>query len=149
MFNNKICKNRIVIMLVTFSIYGEGFDAYEFLLEAKELPPDVKLWDETTFDEDLGKEGGFTLDFAKSKSLVSIPFSFGRFLIANKELLKSDKFFSLKTHKDLSIIIEHSDVKRFSEHPGLVAYIFSPAVMSLLAELNISFYVTKLMEENF
>jgi hypothetical protein len=135
-------------MLVTFSIYGECFDAYEFLLEAKELPPDVKLWDETTFDEELGNEGGFTLDFKKSQDLISIPFSFGRFLIANKELLKSEKFFSKETHKDLSIIIEHSDVKRFTEHPGIVAYILTPEVMNLLSELNISFYVTKLMEEN-
>ncbi len=149
MFNNKICKNRIVIMLVTFSIYGEGFDAYQFLLEAKELPFDVKLWDETTFDEELGKEGGFTLDFKKSQNLISIPFSFGRFLIANRELLMSEKFFSKETHKDLSIIIEHTDVKRFAEHPGIVAYIFTPEVMNLLAELNISFYVTKLMKENF
>jgi hypothetical protein len=132
-------------MLVTFSIYGYGFDAYEFLLEAKELPPDVKLWDETTFDEELGDEGGFTFD--KSKNFISIPFSFGRFLFANKELLTSDKFFSNKMHKDLSIIIEHDDVKRFVDYPGMVAYIFKPGFMQFLSDLNISLYVTKLLKE--
>ena len=79
-------------MLVTFSIYGEGFDAYSFLIEAKELPRDVRLWDDTTFDEALGPEGGFTLDFMKSRDFVSLPFSLGRFLIANADLLKSEHY---------------------------------------------------------
>lgn len=131
-------------MLVTFSIFGDGFDAYNFLLEAKFLPPDVKLWDDSTFDEVLDTEGGFTLDFLKSKDIISLPFSLGRFLIANYDLLKSERYFNKKVHKSLSIILEQQDVKSFSKREHLVIYIMNPSLIKFIADLDICFYVTKL-----
>lgn len=134
-------------MLVTFSIFGEGFDAYRFLLEAKELPRDVKLWDDSTFDEELGREGGFTLDFMKSKDFISLPFSLGRFFLSNAELLKSERYFNKNVHKSLSVILEQQDVKRFSTKSHPVIYIMNPALLKFMGDLGICFYVSKLGEE--
>lgn len=134
-------------MFITFSIYGEGFDAYNFLLDAKELPKDVKLWDDGTFDEELGTEGGFTLEFIRSREVIALPFSLGKFLLSNLALLNSEKYFKKGIYKSISVMIEHEDLKRLSRKEMPVIYIVNPPLLKFFAELDICLYVTKLGAE--
>jgi hypothetical protein len=39
-------------MVVTFSIYGPEFNAYDFLLAANQLPEKIEYWDEEDLYED-------------------------------------------------------------------------------------------------
>ncbi len=127
-------------MTVSFSIYGKDFKAYEFLLAAKHLPSNVNFWDSEEVEE---KDNGFTLVFLEDQKTASLPISLGRFLIANKELLKANEFYSKETIKDMNFHIAHSDIEHMADNKRIIIYIFKPKFMKLLGDLNIHFYITK------
>src|SRR5690349_2537961 len=117
-------------MMVNFSMYGPHLNAYEFLLKAQHIPEDFELWEDVEVMKD--ERPGFTLFFCKKDNADTMPFSFGRFIISNKELLQDKLFIGDETVKELSIayktenIIEHVQGKS-------VTFIMKPSFMKLLS----------------
>lgn len=129
-----------MIMVVTFSIYGPDFHAYDFLLAAKQLPEKIEYWDK----EDLHEEdNGFYLVFTEDNNVGSLPFSFGRFLIANKELLLQRELYTPETFKDLSIVVKQEELAAKNELNLAFFYILKPSLMQLLGEAGIRVFVMR------
>lgn len=127
-------------MTVSLSIYGTAFKAYEFLLEAKELPGNIMLWDP---EECVERDHGFTLVFEDSKRISSLPFALGRFLLSNKELLRTNEFYCADTVKDLTFHFTHKELQEKAEEEITTVYIFNPGLMKLFSELKIHFYISR------
>lgn len=122
-------------------MYGPGFDAYDFLIKAKNIPSDYSLWE---YHEIMKSEGpGFTFHLHKSSNLASIPFSFGKFVLSNIELLNDNKVVGNGIVKELSVVIQPINLKELNRKNQIVLYILNPKLLRLLADLKICLYFTK------
>lgn len=127
-------------MTVTLSIYGPDFNAYAFLLEAKQLPEKIDYWE----DEDLQEaDNGFFLVFVEDNQVGSLPFSLGRFLVANKALLMQKELYPPETFKDLSIVVTRAELAAKNELNLAFLYILKPRLMQLLGEAGIRVFVMR------
>jgi hypothetical protein len=129
-------------MKVSYSVYGKKFKPDEFLLEIKYLPERFQLWDEETKDGDE-EEDGFILDFSVDRHLVSLPFLFGRFLIANKELLKANQYKGASIVKEVTFSIAQENLEYLAENNQILIYTLTSSLMKLLGELNINIHIIK------
>jgi hypothetical protein len=122
-------------MSVNFCMYGPYFDAYDFLLKANYLPEQYDLWEDIEVMKDQGP--GFTLQFKSNEQLI--PFSFGKFVIANRHLLSDKSFTKGKIEKELSVKLK-PEVLLGMQNPNSI-FILQPIFMKLLGELNIKLYL--------
>lgn len=127
-------------MTVTFSIYGPDFDAYDFLLTAKQLPEKIEYWEKQDSHEE---DNGFYLVFVEDNNVGSLPLSFGRFLVANKELLIRKEMYPPETFKDLSIVVKQEELAAKNELNLAFFYILKPGLMRLLGEAGIRVFVMR------
>jgi hypothetical protein len=119
-------------------MYGGNLDVYNFLLQAKHLPEYYDLWDIT---EVMKEEGpGFTLHFNCKKGSFAIPFSLGKFLVANKALLNDESFIGKDTFKELSIKLELNNIHNLLNNNTVM--ILQPSIMKILADLHIQLYIS-------
>lgn len=116
-------------------MYGPYFDAYDFLLKANYLPEQYDLWEDIEVMKDQGP--GFTLQFKSNEQLI--PFSFGKFVIANRHLLSDKSFTKGKIEKELSVKLK-PEVLLGMQNPNSI-FILQPIFMKLLGELNIKLYL--------
>jgi hypothetical protein len=91
----------------------------------------------------LKDENGFTLYFEKGGDLQSaIPFSLGKFLLSNKYLLMNEIYVGKNTEKEISVVIEKSELEFYSQHFHLSFFSLKPSFSNLLAELAIELNIT-------
>ena len=123
-------------MTISFSIYGLIFDPYDFLINANHFPKDYTIWEH---DEIMKDEGpGVTLVFDKSKDITFLPFSFGKFILLNKELLRQ----CANVEKEINITID-TEVLHEIQGNMICHYHLSPKLMNLLASLGIKLSISK------
>ena len=122
-------------MYVSFSISGVSFDIYSFVSQTNYFPKDYNVWDEEISEDATG----VTLIFDQSKPLKPVPFSLGRFLLGNRELLKTH---DSSIEKELTILIEW-DILAAIESNTIFLYELKPKFMGLLSELGIKLSITK------
>lgn len=128
-------------MDINFCMYGPEFDAYEFLIKAKNIPSDYSLWE---YNEIMKNEDqGFTFHLHKNSNLASIPFSFGKFVLSNIDLLTDNKVVGNGIIKELSVVIQPINLKELNKKNQIVLYILNPKLLRLLADLKICLYITK------
>lgn len=119
-------------------MYGPEFDPIDFLTKANSIASNYLLWE----DDELMKqeeENGFTLTFPIRKKIGSIPYSFGKFILSNQSLIKSQ----VKVVKELSIVFDDKTLVSYSNEKSALVYILTPKLMRLLSNLEITLYMTK------
>ncbi|MFT3845761.1 MAG: hypothetical protein QM725_11965 [Lacibacter sp.] len=127
-------------MILEIWIHGDLFDAYNFLLELKHLPPVVHYWE----PDDPNRENfGFNFQFYNAEAVDVIPFSFGRFLVANKELLCAKQWFLPGTKKEIYICYEKEELVKKAGEKNSFMFVFKPGLMQLLAETGFVFYISR------
>lgn len=126
-------------MHVALSIYGLVFDPFDFLMKINNFPKDYTIWEQ---DEIMKNEGpGVTLIFDFSKGISFLPFSFGKFILVNQQLLKTCK----NVEKELIILIDSESLQKIQGNM-IISYSLSPKFMQLLAVLDIKMSISKTLD---
>lgn len=119
-------------------MYGVEFNAMEFLLAAGHMPSRYDLWQDIP---EMDDPNGMTLHFEPDPVSI-LPNELIRFLMANEKLLGNELYADPMIVKEVSIILENSDIEALGKSEGFM-HAFTPAWLSILGRLRIFFHVSK------
>jgi hypothetical protein len=126
-------------MTVNFSMHGPNLNCIDVLTVLRELPRNYNLWED---EEELKDQNGFTLSFEDvDRPNENIPFGFGRFLVANRDMLQDESLIGKSTIKELSVVVSKEILAFYSKPMRAAFFVLKPSFTKLLWELNIEFHL--------
>ncbi len=126
-------------MIVNFSMHGPNLNCIDVLTALHELPSTYNLWEDV---EELKDENGFTLCFENAKRPnENIPFGFGKFLLANRNMLEDESVIGKCTTKELSVVVSKDMLGFYAKPLRAAFFVLKPSFTRLLSELQIEVHM--------